>query len=103
MAYDTDRGGTPQRNAWQKAMRLEGTTLVVWAKKEGAWHVPSVSVPGEWYRVWVEPGTAAWLPWWRRLSCSCPAGEAGYSACWHRARVALHWRREEERHYRHPS
>lgn len=104
MMAEYDRGwNTPARNAWQKARKLEETTLVAWSKKDRAWSVPSTSTPGKWYLVWIDQSIPSHRPWWERLLCSCPAGEANRMACWHRARVALHWRREEERSYRPPS
>jgi hypothetical protein len=84
----------PERNAWLKAIRLEDETEPEWDRQEKVWFVPSNTEQGKWYAVYVLPEAPERGAWWLRLGCSCPAGDAGRRACWHRARVALLWTRE---------
>ena len=87
---------TPQRNAWLKAIRLEDCSDVEWVREDHTYLVTSASSPGTWYGVYMIEGISNKLPWWERMGCTCPAGESGRPACWHRARVALAWTREAE-------
>lgn len=59
-----------------------------WEQGRTRWKVPSRTEPGKAYTVWIVNETNP--DWWRRLACSCPAGQdARYLVCWHRAAVHL--------------
>ena len=93
--YQTDRRDQSYAAAWQKALRLEAETPVEWEREDWGWVVRSNTAPNVSYVVTVIPGLSRNTAWYAKLACTCAAALAGRPTCWHRARVALHWRRQE--------
>ena len=81
------------QRAMAKAVRSSFEEDVLWDLDKQAWRVISASGTGEFYFLWINRRSKRGDPWWVRLECTCPAAASGLDVCWHKAAVALRWRR----------
>jgi len=70
-------------------------TGVTFDPGSGEWIVPSASDQDLDHIVTIHSINVPSGAWWKRLRCSCPAGNKGLAVCWHKAAVFI--RREQQR------
>ncbi len=81
------------KRAMSKAVRSTFEEDVLWDHDKQAWRVLSATGSGEFYFLRIDARSKRGDPWWVRLVCTCPAADSGLDVCWHKAAVALRWRR----------
>jgi hypothetical protein len=84
------------KRALAKALPLYWDCTPVWDFDRKAWRVVSNSHPDVIYFVTRHPTPAPGTPWWEKLSCTCPAGQAGFRVCYHMALVKLWWEHKHD-------
>lgn len=77
--------------AMKKAGSLYWEFTPVWEPEGKRWRVQSASHPDVIYHVTRVPNYEPGLAWWERLECTCPASDADYKVCYHKALVNIWW------------